>query len=77
MQQLCLDPYAFVVNVQFGLHVGLVTGLSLTLLPDIGLPSLYLDCLVGLHWERMCLVLPGLDISEWGSTKGGSGERHW
>jgi len=34
-------------------------------------PLPYLDCLVGPHWERICLVLMGLDVPGWGSTQSG------
>jgi hypothetical protein len=39
--------------------------------PAIGSPSLYLDCLVYLQWERTCLVMLGLDVSGWCVTQVG------
>lgn len=54
--------------------------LSLSLFPAIGCSYPYLDCMVGAHWERMCLILLGL---EYGGTQGGSpfskekGRRQW
>ena len=35
------------------------------------IPFPYMDCLVGPQWERMYLVLLGLDIPKWGDTKVG------
>jgi hypothetical protein len=65
--------------VQLGLQVGLLTGrtgrvgwgLSQSLFPAFGSPSLYLDYLVGPQWERMCLVLLGPDVPGRGGTQGG------
>ena len=31
--------------------------------------ALYLDCLAGPQWERMCLDLLGLDALKWGGTQ--------
>lgn len=45
--------------------------LSLILLPAHGIPIPELDCLVGPQWERMCLVLVGIDVPGWGGTRGG------
>ena len=35
------------------------------------IPFSYLDCLVGPQWERIHLVLLGLDVPEWGGTQVG------
>ena len=32
---------------------------------------LYLDCLIGFQWDRMCLVLLVLDVSEQGGIQCG------
>jgi hypothetical protein len=58
--------------VQLGIHVGPLAsrgggGFCLCSLPLI--PSPYLDCLVGPQWERVCLVLLGLDVPGWGGTQ--------
>lgn len=58
----------FVANVQLCLHVGLLrsgAGLSLALFPPIGCTCLYLDCLVNLWWESMCLDLMGINALVW------------
>ena len=62
----------YVANVLPGLHVWPLTseqGLSLSLFPVTECPSPYLNCLVGPQCGRMCLVLLGLDVSEWGLSK--------
>ena len=61
--------------MQLGLHVGpLTTGAGAVsdsvechwiLFPK-------LDGLVGPQCERMCLLLMGLDVPEWGGTQGGA-----
>ena len=44
--------------------------LSLILLSAHGIPFPKVDCLVGPQWERMCLVLVGIDVPVWGGTQG-------
>lgn len=62
------------------------TVLSWSLFPVIGSPSTYLDLLVGPQWERLCLVLLGLEYPGLGGTqeekviggrtcRGGTGKR--
>ena len=70
-----MASYTFVSNVQLGLHVdplksGARTVHVCSLLLDI---FLYLDYLIGLQWESMCLVLLGLDVPGWGGTQGWGG----
>ena len=44
--------------------------LSQYLFPAIGSYPLYLVCLVGSQWERICLVLLGLDVPGCDGTPG-------
>jgi len=48
----------------FYMKVGVEWRLSWSLFPAIGSTYPYLGCLVGPHWERMCLVMLGLDAPE-------------
>lgn len=50
------DPYIFIPDVQLGLHVGDVS----ISVPCHWSSSPFLNCLVRLQWERICLVLLGL-----------------
>jgi hypothetical protein len=55
----------FVEGVQLDLHVGVLeigARAVFDSVPAIRPPYPYLDCLVGPQWERMCLVLLGLDV---------------
>jgi hypothetical protein len=64
-------PYTSVANAQL---VGPLTsraGVVSDSVPCCWIPFPYLNCLVGLQWERMCLVLLGLDVPGWGGTQGG------
>lgn len=37
---------------------------------SLDLLHLYLDCLTGTWWEKMCLEMVGLDDPGWGGTQG-------
>jgi hypothetical protein len=39
------------------------------------IPFAYLDCLVGTQWEKMYLVLLGLDVPGCGGTQGREGKK--
>jgi hypothetical protein len=59
-----LNLYTFVANAQLGVHVGSITSGSGSFF--VSVPSL--DCLADLHWNRVYLVLLGLDVLRWCST---------
>lgn len=61
--------------MQFGLHVGPLTNEAKAILVYVAchwIPFPDLDCMFGPQWERICLVLLGLDIPGWDGTQGGA-----
>lgn len=70
IQELDLDPYIFVTNMQFGLHMDPLTngvGALLVFVYAIGSPSPYLDCLVGPQRVRAGIRCPRVRWYPWGS----------
>jgi len=59
--------------VQLGLLVGLLTIGIRTIFDSVVCHQIpfFLDCLVGPQWERMCLVLLGLEAPVWADTQMG------
>jgi hypothetical protein len=66
--------YIFVVNIKPDLHVGALASEASVVLVSLlcnWIPSLYLDCLVGVQWKRIYPVLLALDVAGWGGTQEG------
>ena len=73
---LCLGSPHICSRLHLGLHVGSLT-IGVEAVSDsvachwILFP--YLDCLFGLEWERICLVLLNWDVPWWSGTQNGRG----